>query len=142
MIVKLFFCKENTVVDINLINSSSTAAVKIEASPGQVKATTPESTELERRATIQAVDKAEKESQAQPKASQEDMQQLVDDLSDMMSVMRKGLAFKIDESSGKNIVSVMDVDSGDIIRQIPNEEAIKLAQKLSEVTGLLMKTEA
>ncbi|NRD73335.1 flagellar protein FlaG [Shewanella sp. VB17] len=128
-------------MDINLINSSSTAAVKIEPSVGQVKATAPESTELERRATIQAVDKAEKENEAQPKASQADMQKLVDDLSDMMSVMRKGLAFQIDES-GKNIVKVMDVDSGDIIRQIPNEEAIKLAQKLSEVTGLLMKTEA
>ncbi len=60
----------------------------------------------------------------------------------MMSVMRKGLAFKIDEHSGTNVVSVMDIESGDLIRQIPNEEALKLARKLTEVTGLLMKTEA
>lgn len=129
-------------MDINFTNSSSTATAKIEVATAPVKSTAAESTELERRATIQAVEETEKNTEVQSKSSQAEMQQLVEDLSDMMSVMRKGLAFKIDESSGKNIVSVMDVESGDIIRQIPNEEALKLAQKLSEVTGLLMKTEA
>lgn len=129
-------------MDINFANSSSTAAAKIEVATAPVKSTAAESTELERRATIQAVEETEKNTEVQSKSSQAEMQQLVEDLSDMMSMMRKGLAFKIDESSGKNIVSVMDVESGDIIRQIPNEEALKLALKLSEVTGLLMKTEA
>ncbi|MGS0695573.1 flagellar protein FlaG [Shewanella sp. 0m-4] len=67
---------------------------------------------------------------------------VANELTDMMSLMRKGLAFKVDEHSGQNIVSVMDVDSGDVIRQIPNEEALELAQKLAEVAGFLLKTEA
>jgi flagellar protein FlaG len=129
-------------MDINFTNSSSAAATKIEVATAPVKSTAVESTELNRRATIQAVEKTEKETDVESKTSQADMQELVGNLSDMMSVMRKGLAFKVDESSGKNIVSVMDVESGDIIRQIPNEEALKLAEKLSEVTGLLMKTKA
>ncbi|SUI75711.1 flagellar protein FlaG [Shewanella morhuae] len=64
------------------------------------------------------------------------------ELSDMMSMMRKGLAFKVDEHSGQAVVSVLDRDTGDVIRQMPSEEALALAEKLSEVTGLLMKTEA
>ena len=63
-------------MDINFINSSSTATTKIDVATGQVKATAPESTELERRATIQAVEKSEKEIETQSKTSQEEMEQL------------------------------------------------------------------
>ncbi|WP_028765220.1 flagellar protein FlaG [Shewanella colwelliana] len=132
-------------MDINTVNASNATTAKIEVGASAIKFRTEQGSELNPNAIIQAVDesqKAEDEKDDKPQQSPEEMQKLVAELSDMMSVMRKGLAFKIDEDSGTNIVSVMDVDSGDIIRQIPNEEALELAQKLSEVTGLLMKTEA
>ncbi|WP_108947163.1 flagellar protein FlaG [Shewanella halifaxensis] len=72
----------------------------------------------------------------------EALKSVTDELNDMMSLMRKGLAFKVDEESGQSIVSVLDVDTGNVIRQIPNEEALELAQKLAEVAGSLLKTEA
>ena len=75
-------------------------------------------------------------------ANPEQLQQAVAELSDTMLLMKKGLAFRIDESSGVSVVNVMDMDSGETIRQIPTEEALKLAQKLFEVSGGLMKTEA
>jgi len=129
-------------MDINFTHLSNTTTAKIEVGTEPVKTNVAESIELEHRATIQTVEVTEKEAQTQSKASQAELQVLVENLSDMMSVMRKGLAFKLDESSGTHVVSVLDVDSGDIIRQIPNEEALKLAQKLAEVAGLLIKTEA
>ncbi|MCL1057828.1 flagellar protein FlaG [Shewanella gelidimarina] len=72
----------------------------------------------------------------------EDLNTLTAELTDMMSLMRKGLAFTVDDRSGRNVVSVMDVDSGELIRQIPNEEALELAKKFAEVAGFLLKTEA
>ncbi|MCI2962192.1 flagellar protein FlaG [Shewanella sp. N2AIL] len=72
----------------------------------------------------------------------EKLNEVATELTDMMSMMRKGLAFKVDDQSGRPIVTVLDRDTGDIIRQMPTEEALALAEKLSEVTGLLMKTEA
>ncbi|QYK00324.1 flagellar protein FlaG [Shewanella psychrotolerans] len=132
-------------MDINTVNASNATTAKIEVGASAIKFRTEQDSELNPNAIIQAVDESQKAEEAKgdkPQQSPEDMQKLVAELSDMMSVMRKGLEFKIDEDSGTNIVSVMDVDSGDIIRQIPNEEALELAQKLSEVTGLLMKTEA
>jgi flagellar protein FlaG len=39
------------------------------------------------------------------------------------------------------VVKVIDVTTGELIRQMPNEEALEIAKKLNEVTGLLMKTE-
>ena len=129
-------------MDINTVNSSNATAAKIDIGMTPVKANAAEDVELAK-GSIKAVEQSNQAEAAEAEEqSPEVMQKLVEEMSNMMSVMRKGLAFKIDEDSGTNIVSVMDIDSGDVIRQIPNEEALKLAQKLSEVTGLLMKTEA
>ncbi|QUN06847.1 flagellar protein FlaG [Shewanella yunxiaonensis] len=74
--------------------------------------------------------------------SQEQLQTVTEQLSQTMELMRKGLQFRVDDKSGESVVSVLDMESGDIIRQIPSEEALKLAAKLSEVAdGLLMKTQ-
>jgi flagellar protein FlaG len=75
------------------------------------------------------------------KVDSEELHKAVDDISKSMNVMQKGLAFKVDEESGIQVVKVIDVKTGDLIRQIPNEEALNIAQKLNEVAGLLMKTE-
>ncbi|MGI2115147.1 flagellar protein FlaG [Shewanella frigidimarina] len=75
------------------------------------------------------------------KVDSEELKQAVNDIAASMNVMQKGLSFKIDEESGVQIVKVIDVKTGDLIRQIPNEEALDIAQKLNEVAGLLMKTE-
>ncbi|MDN5498452.1 MAG: flagellar protein FlaG [Shewanella sp.] len=71
----------------------------------------------------------------------EELQQAVKEIAASMNLMQKGLAFNIDEDSGKQVVKVIDEQTGDLIRQIPNEEALEIAKKLSEVAGLLMKTE-
>jgi flagellar protein FlaG len=75
------------------------------------------------------------------KVDSEELNQAVSDIAASMNVMQKGLAFKVDEESGVQIVKVIDVTTGELIRQIPNEEALDIAKKLNEVTGLLMKTE-
>lgn len=76
------------------------------------------------------------------KPSFEQLQELTAKMTDMMSVMRKGLAFRIDDVSGQQVVSVLDEGSGELIRQIPTEEALELAEKMAEVSGLLMKAKA
>jgi flagellar protein FlaG len=68
--------------------------------------------------------------------------EVVEQLSEVVTLMNKGLAFSVDEDSGSAIVKVIDIDTGDIIRQIPSDEALELAQKLQDVKGLLMKTQA
>ncbi|MCT8987231.1 flagellar protein FlaG [Shewanella phaeophyticola] len=71
----------------------------------------------------------------------EQLQQVATDLTDMVAMMQKGLKFSVDDDSGKRVIKVQDIESGDIIRQIPSEEALQLAQKISEVSGVLMKIE-
>ncbi|MGL5409861.1 MAG: flagellar protein FlaG [Shewanella sp.] len=70
------------------------------------------------------------------------LEQVASTLSDMLDLTRKGLDFRVDEVEGLPVVSVMDIETGELIRQIPTEEALALAEKMSEIAGLLMKTEA
>ncbi len=85
--------------------------------------------------------KLEQEAEKTP----EEMEEVAAKLSDMMAMLRKGLTFKVDDSLGTQVVSVLDIDTGELIRQIPNEEALELAvklhEKMAEMDGLLMSTE-
>jgi flagellar protein FlaG len=93
--------------------------------------------ELDRISTIQATDEIKQTQQEKD----DNLTQVANELTAMVSMMQKGLKFSVDEESGKQVIKVQDVSSGDIIRQIPSEEALKLAEKLSEVSGILMKIE-
>jgi len=42
----------------------------------------------------------------------------------------RSLHFSIDEQSGETVVSVRDAETGEVIRQIPSAEALRLAQAL------------
>lgn len=52
------------------------------------------------------------------------------------------LAFSIDEESNRTIVRVTDASTGELIRQLPSEEALAIARSLDKMQGLLLKQQA
>lgn len=128
-------------MDINIASSSSMVHNKVDLTQAPLKTSTSD-VELKRDAEVSTTEQTVEQSAIGNEQDPSKLNQLATDLSDMMSMMRKGLAFKVDETSGQAVVTVLDRDTGDVIRQMPSEEALALAEKLSEVTGLLMKTEA
>lgn len=88
---------------------------------------------------VESVGSATKDHVAE--ADTEQLQQVAVDLTNMVAMMQKGLKFSVDDDSGKQVIKVQDIESGDIIRQIPSEEALQLAKKISEVSGVLMPIE-
>jgi flagellar protein FlaG len=46
--------------------------------------------------------------------------------------------FSIDHDSGRTVVSIRDANTGDVIRQIPTEEALRLAQALGSQPNSLI----
>ncbi|VEF25314.1 flagellar protein FlaG [Shewanella baltica] len=128
-------------MDINIASSSSMVRNKVDLTQAPLKASASD-VQLKRDAEVSTIDQTVEQSVIGNEQDPSKLNQVATDLSDMMSMMRKGLAFKVDETSGQAVVTVLDRDTGDVIRQMPSEEALALAEKLSEVTGLLMKTEA
>ncbi len=53
-----------------------------------------------------------------------------------------GLEFSVDEETGINLVKVMDIQTKEVIRQIPSEEAVHIAQALDKLQGLLVREKA
>lgn len=78
-------------------------------------------------------DKAQEQSTASP----ERIQEAVSSIQEFVQSVRRDINFSLDDSSGRVVVKVTDTKSGDVIRQIPSEEALKLAESLSEARSLL-----
>lgn len=76
--------------------------------------------------------------------SEPDREQLlaaVADMQDFMDAAGRNIQFQLDDDSGRMIVKVTEASTGDVIRQIPSEEAVRLAENLSEIRSLLFSAE-
>lgn len=56
-------------------------------------------------------------------------------LQEFIGKMNRGLEFLVDEESGRDVIKVVDKNSGELIKQYPSEEVLSLVSKLSKVTG-------
>ena len=67
------------------------------------------------------------------------LSQSVEQLNKMVQGLANGLQFSIDEESKTPVVKLVDLDTKEVIRQIPTEEAISIAQAIDRFQGLLVK---
>lgn len=69
--------------------------------------------------------------------------ELVAPLQRINEVMRSyGIEFSLDEHPSRVVTRIVDRASGDVIRQIPSEEVLRIAQRLDELQGRLIRLEA
>ncbi|WP_313225420.1 flagellar protein FlaG [Stutzerimonas nitrititolerans] len=59
-----------------------------------------------------------------------------------MQSLQRNLNFSVDDSSGNVVVQVLDGDSGKVVRQIPSEDILRLAERLDEMRSLLFEAKA
>ncbi len=63
--------------------------------------------------------------------SREQLEILAAQLDQFVAQLNKGLSFRVDEQSGRHVVTVYEKSSGDVIRQIPAEEMLEITQQVS-----------
>ncbi|WP_051202228.1 flagellar protein FlaG [Ferrimonas senticii] len=73
--------------------------------------------------------------------NQQTLQKMAQELARFMDANQRALAFEVDDSSGQSVVVVRERQTDEVIRQIPSEEMLKLAAKLSDLRGLLVDLE-
>lgn len=92
-----------------------------------------------------ASDKSEavmaKQADSEPLA-RESLDSAVASISSFVQGVQRNLDFSIDESSGEVVVKVTDRDSGEVIRQLPSEEALRLSEQLESLRSLMFETRA
>jgi len=71
----------------------------------------------------------------------EDVDTAVRDLNEFVQVVRRDLRFSVDEHSGRTVITVLDSETQEIVRQIPPEKLVKAAEKIEQLRGLLFDAE-
>jgi len=61
----------------------------------------------------------------------------INKLNDMMVAAKRGLNFSVDEKLGRPIIYVKNTETGEVVRQIPNEVMVRIAHGIEDLKGLL-----
>ena len=68
--------------------------------------------------------------------------EMVEALNASMQQLQRGLRFSVDDTSGRIVVKVIDLDTEEVIRQIPSEEMLAIMHSASESQSLIFDDQA
>jgi len=123
--------------DLKLVRSSEKAPARAMSSAlADGRSASAQASSLDRSSAIsqqaaQAPSKAEK-LQDRNEAQREQLDAAVSQLNDFVQTVQRDLQFEVNNDLGETIVRVVDQSTQEIIRQIPNEVALRLAENLQQ----------
>jgi flagellar protein FlaG len=122
------------------ITAQDASVVKIAVKSAE-KSTEPENTSVTNDSEI-AEDKSGSLSKAAPEQLERvQLESVAQQLQDFMQSMNRSVHFQVDKDSGRDVIRVLDKQSGEVIKQYPSEEVLGLVSKLSQSAGLLVDEE-
>lgn len=62
----------------------------------------------------------------------QNLQGAVSQINDYVQNLQRSLLFTVDEASGKDVVTVLDRETEEVIRQYPSDEILAIARRLAE----------
>ncbi|PYE32765.1 flagellar protein FlaG [Idiomarina fontislapidosi] len=122
-------------IEINAFSSSSIRLTKQDEEPSAVQANeksvkTAAETSVINKSTVKNEEANGIATDSQQ--SIERVNELVQELNDNSNIRRKNLELVVNDDIGQTIVKVVDSESGEVIRQIPSEELVRLSERLKE----------
>lgn len=112
----------NLLPAVSTMSDSQTASTSTAAPPNSIAQAT---------ATAAAVAQAtSQQTQVSKEPPLAEVKQAAQQLETFMQSMNRYLEFRVDQDSGRTIVTVKDKTTGETVRQIPSEEILRLAQNL------------
>ena len=70
---------------------------------------------------------------------QQRVQEAARQLNDFMKIISVGLHFSVDADTKQTVVKVVNKETGEVIRQIPSEEALRLSKAMDTLQGLIIQ---
>lgn len=121
---------------LKLVRASDQASAKAMSS-SQAEGRNVASSSIERAVPNQSASQAQDVSKAeqlqkQNEALREGLDDAVSQLNDYVQNVQRDLQFEVDNESGQTIVRVVDQETQEVVRQMPDEVALRLAEKLQQ----------
>ncbi len=67
-----------------------------------------------------------------------EIDEVLQKLNSAARTMGTNLSFSVDGTTKKTVVTVTDAQTGEVIRQIPSEEMLKVSRMITELLGVLV----
>jgi len=64
------------------------------------------------------------------------------DIQQFVQSMGRNLSFSVDETTGYNVVRVVNPNTGELVRQLPSEELLKIARDFQRLNNVLVSQKA
>lgn len=90
------------------------------------------------------------ENQQKRELRQDEIQQVAATVANMAQSLNRELQFSVNKDIDETVITVLDRNTGEMVRQIPSEEIVRLAERMNEynseqldsATGLLFDSQA
>ena len=101
---------------------------------------------VQRVATENEVNSVAKERQ-RTALNPESIEKLIEDVNEQPQIKQRALHFSIHEETGKTVVKIRDRDTNEVIRQIPSDQVIAIAERVHELLdekgrGIMLQDQA
>lgn len=94
--------------------------------------------QYQRQMTVNTENKNSEGTQSTNTISLDEVQQAVNELNARIERQSVQVNFDVDDDTGRIVVKVKDVETGDILRQIPSEEMLEFARNASRGVGVTL----
>ncbi len=82
-----------------------------------------------------------KESQKAP-VDGDRVDRVVESLNNLAQSLKRKIEFSINDDTGQTVIRIVDSENDQVIRQIPPEEMLRLAEHLKDAQGLIVDSKA
>jgi len=77
-----------------------------------------------------------------PAVAPVDISKVAERLNDYVQSSQRSLRFRVDDLSGRTVITVVNATTDEVIRQIPSEEVLAIADRLDNFAGSLVDATA
>jgi flagellar protein FlaG len=88
------------------------------------------------------VERPSKEAKPAPPIEVPKIESVTKQIDSFLRSIGRSINFRVDPGSGRMVVSVLDSTTGEVIRQVPGEEALRLAQRIEDTLSALVDERA
>ena len=125
---------------INVNSAASSGAMQSGGMPQVVAQPTKSDAEVVSQVVSTVIKPSSVEASSQP--TREVVAKAAADIQQFVQSMGRNLSFSVDESTGYHVVRVVNPNTGELVRQLPSEELLKISRDFQRLNNVLVSQKA
>lgn len=125
---------------INVNSAASSGAMQSGGAPQVIAQPTRSDAEVVSQVVSTVIKPSNVDASSQP--TREVVAKAAAEIQQFVQSMGRNLSFSVDETTGYNVVRVVNPSTGELVRQLPSEELLKIARDFQRLNNVLVSQRA